>query len=280
MTHTRVIERKSGRTLALHHLAGVGDQPLLISHATGFHGRCYTEMAEHLSERWSIWALDYSGHGLSPAPDAPLADWHPFADDVLSVAATIAPSGGLRVFGHSMGGAAVLLASLLEPTAFSRLVAFEPIAPPPTPGLDPDDLPIVKGAVRRRPGFESIEAAITNYSGKFPMSAFTPRCLDDYVRFGMEESTNGATLRCVPSFEASVFRGAHTNALWDRLGDIDLPTDVISGVVEDHQPSAFASAVADRLTHGRLHLHTEMDHFGPFVVPEHCARILDGLMAD
>lgn len=280
MTHTTVIERKSGRSLALHHLAGDGPEPLLISHATGFHGRCYAEMAEHLSNRWSVWALDYSGHGLSPMPNAPLVDWRPFANDVVSVAERIAPDGGLRVFGHSMGGAAVLLASLSDHTAFSHLVAFEPIAPPPTPGLDPDDLPIVKGAVRRRPGFESIQAALTNYSGKFPMSSFTPRCLDDYVRFGMDESAEGALLRCVPSFEASVFRAAHTNDLWERLVDIELKTDVISGVVEEHQPSAFAAAVADRLPQGRLRLHPEMDHFGPFVVPEHCAQILDDLMVD
>lgn len=281
MTDARLIERADGSQIALHHLAGDGPDPLLISHATGFHGRCYTELAEGLSSRWTVWALDYSGHGISPAPSSPLTDWSPFADDVLAVARTLAPEGGLAAFGHSMGGAAVLLAHLRDRSAFARLVAFEPIAPPPTPGIDPDELPIVKGAIRRRPGFESKIIARENYGSKPPLSTFTERCLSDYVEYGMHDTSQaGALLNCTPEFEASVFRGAHTNDLWDRLPTIHLRTDVIMGIAAEHQPSAFAPAVAQRLPNGSLHEHPEMDHFGPFVVPQACAALVEDLLGD
>ena len=60
------LTRPDGSPLILHHLGGSGEEPLFISHATGFHGRCYLEMAAHLSSRWSVWAVDYSGHGETP----------------------------------------------------------------------------------------------------------------------------------------------------------------------------------------------------------------------
>ena len=281
MTESVAVTRDDAPDLILHHLGGRGEQPQLISHATGFHGRCYEEMASHLSDRWSVWALDYRGHGMSRATDEPLADWQPFARDALTAARHIAPDGGLVAFGHSMGGAAVLMAHLIDPAAFSQLVAFEPIAPPPTEGMNPDDLPIAQGAMRRRPSFDSIEAAIENYSAKRPMMAFTPRSLEAYVRHGMEETSDrGAVLRCVPTFEASVFRSAHTNHLWEKLPDINLPTTVISGVVETLQPSAFAAAVAERLPNGTLRLRPDLDHFGPFVEPESCAVLVDDILSD
>lgn len=280
MTASVAVTRDDAPDLIIHHLGGSGDQPLLISHATGFHGRCYEEMASLLSDRWSVWALDYRGHGLTRATDQPLVNWQPFAQDALAAARHLAPDGGLVAFGHSMGGAAVLMAHLIDPTAFRRLVAFEPIAPPPTEGMNPDDLPIVQGAMRRRPSFESIEAALENYSAKRPMMAFTRRSLEAYVRHGMEETSDrGAVLRCVPTFEASVFRSAHTNHLWEKLPEIDLSTAVIAGVVETHQPSAFAAAVADRLPNGTLYSRPDLDHFGPFVEPAACSALVDDILS-
>ena len=58
---TRVIPSTDGVELRLHHLGGSGD-PLLICHATGFHGRAYAPMARLLSERHAVWAVDFRGH--------------------------------------------------------------------------------------------------------------------------------------------------------------------------------------------------------------------------
>jgi pimeloyl-ACP methyl ester carboxylesterase len=178
-----------------------------------------------------------------------------------------------------MGGAAVLLASLRERTVFGRLLAFEPIAPPPVPDLDVESLPIVQGAVRRRPGFETLDAALQNYSGKRPLGSFDPLVLRDYVDFGFEENpTGGVILRCRPDFEAAVFRSAHTNELWERLGEITLTTTVLAGVVEEHQPSSFAQLVASRIPGATYAQSDDFDHFGPFTVPEVFADVVDRLM--
>lgn len=278
MSSRVTIPRSDGSPLALHHLGGSGEEPLLISHATGFHGRCYLELVQHLSDRWTVWALDYSGHGDTPSATPGVDTWECFADDALTVARHLAPNGGLRAFGHSMGGAAVLMAHLRDEHAFSQLVAFEPIAPPPNDDFDVANLPIAVGAERRRPTFESAESAIENYASKPPLGIFTRRSLSDYVNFGVRSNENGSvSLSCTPTFEASVFRAAHRNELWESLPSIELSVNVVAGVVEEHQPSNFAEGVANRLPNGSYHLNPAWNHFGPFVVPGEVAQTIDQL---
>lgn len=278
MTAAIELERSDGSPLVLHHLGGEG-RPLLVSHATGFHGRCYLSLAAHLEPGRAVWALDYRGHGLSPRPATDPIDWSGFADDALTAARQLAPAGGLDVVGHSMGGAAVLLASLREPEAFSRLLAFEPIAPPPVADLDVEQLPIVQGAVRRRPGFASLETAIENYAAKRPLGSFTPEVLHDYVEHGFEDDGNGGViLRCRPDFEAAVFRSAHTNDLWERLGEVSLATIILAGLIEEHQPSSFAHLIAARIPGATLVQTDDFDHFGPFSHPARFAELVDELL--
>lgn len=272
------IPRSDGSSLVLHHLGGSGDEPLLISHATGFHGRCYLEMVQHLSDRWTVWALDYSGHGETPSSQSSVQTWECFGEDAISAARHLAPNGGLRVFGHSMGGAAVLMAHLRDPAAFSQLVAFEPIAPPPNDNFDVANLPIAVGAERRRPTFDSAELAIENYASKPPLGIFTRESLGNYVNFGVRSNDDGSvSLSCTPTFEASVFRAAHRNQLWESLPEIDLRVNVVAGIVEEHQPSNFAEGVAKRLPNGSYHLNPSWNHFGPFVVPAEVAHTIDQL---
>ena len=162
-----------GVSVAVHELAGRHDlPPLLISHATGFHAHCYVPIARMLGDRYRCLGLDFHGHGeTAPVPDWTI-DWSHFGDDVVAAAAAIAPDGGLVGFGHSMGGAALLMAAHRRPELFTRLVLFEPIAQLPVridavrrrDAADPDRrrcppeafaLPVVRGRLRQLP----IEAA-------------------------------------------------------------------------------------------------------------------------
>ena len=97
-----------GVSIAVHELApGLDRPPLMLSHATGFHARCYAPIAAALSDRYHVVAPDYRGHGESPINPDWEVDWHRFGDDALAVARSVAPGGGLIGFGHSMGGAAL-----------------------------------------------------------------------------------------------------------------------------------------------------------------------------
>ena len=104
-------------SVAVHELGGTGP-PLLISHATGFHGYCYLPVADELMSSFTVYAVDYRGHGDTARPDDWAVDWTRYGDDAEAVATAIAPDGGLVAFGHSMGGAALLMAARRRPGLF------------------------------------------------------------------------------------------------------------------------------------------------------------------
>lgn len=280
------VTSNDGVSIAVHELAGSSDlPPLLISHATGFHAHCYVPIARALGDRFHCLALDYHGHGESaPVPDWTV-DWSHFGDDALAVAEAIAPDGGLTGFGHSMGGAALLMAAHRRPELFDRLVLFEPIAhPPPESDLSEQELrqlPIVSGAIRRRARFGSFQEAYENYRGKPPLSLMVDEVLHNYVDYGFrsivdEHDQPAIELRCMPEVEAGIFMTARDNGVWAMLPAIDTPTLVIGGRVEELQPSAGTRPIADELPHAEYLLLDHQTHFGPFSHPHEVAALIVG----
>jgi pimeloyl-ACP methyl ester carboxylesterase len=275
-------------SVAVHDLAGTIGQPVvLIAHATGFHGRAYLPVAASLAHRFHVLAADLRGHGDTDLPPGWQVDWHGYGDDALAVAeALVALSevdDGLIGFGHSMGGVALLMAAQRAPELFRLLVLFEPIVGPPWPrpgGIVEN--PLIAGARRRRATFHSIDAAIANYASKPPLSDFDPAALDAYVRYGVRRDPvgHGVRLKCEPEHEARTFEEGGNHDTWDRLPTIEIPVVVVSGVVEEHQASRFAEAVADELPHGRFVLDTDLDHFGPFTHPARVAEIVEAADAE
>jgi pimeloyl-ACP methyl ester carboxylesterase len=178
-----------GVQVALHDFAGQG-RSLLLSHATGFHGHCYVPVAHRLADVAHSYALDYRGHGLTETSPDWETDWEAYGDDVTAVAEYMRSHSDrpLIGFGHSMGGAGLLMAAYRNPDLFDAIIAFEPIVfPPPEPGAevaDPHSSPLVQGATRRRARFGSYEEAIANFSAKPPMRTFTPEAIRLYVEHG------------------------------------------------------------------------------------------------
>lgn len=280
------VESTDGVSVAVHELSGSTALPtLLVSHATGFHAHCYVPIAETLVDRFHSVGLDYRGHGDTMVDPAWEVDWSGFGDDALAVARRLATDGRITGFGHSMGGATLLMCAHRDPSLFDRLVLFEPIAHPARPvpivaGEGPVP-PIAQGALRRRRTFPSFDAAYDNYRSKPPMSLMTPSALRNYVDHGFRETLDehggpAVTLRCVPEFEAGVFLSAGDNGVFDLLPGIDTPCTVVSGRVDDDQPSASTRAIADRLPHGEYVQIDRQTHFGPFSHPDEIAELIAG----
>jgi pimeloyl-ACP methyl ester carboxylesterase len=266
--------------VAVHDLGGSGPT-LLFSHATGFHGRCYLPLAHALADRFHGVAFDYRGHGDTPLPSDPdgrTIHWDRYADDAQAVATELRRREGRPIvgFGHSMGGACLLMAALRDGTLFDRLVLFEPIVfPPPDPSAPPHDNRLANGARRRRSTFASYEAAIESYGSRPPLGGFTPDALDAYVRFGFSPGEDGQVhLKCDPETEARTFEHSATHETWERLPDIALPVLVVSGRIEEDQPSGVAGAIAERLPHATLVVRDDLDHFGPMTHPGEVASLI------
>jgi pimeloyl-ACP methyl ester carboxylesterase len=280
---TTRVPSSDGVSVALHDLGGTGET-LLISHATGFHGRSYLPVAHELALRFHSVALDYRGHGDTSSARSALGlgneigeqlEWERYGDDAEGVALSL--ERPLFGFGHSMGGAALLMAAHRNPGLFQRLVLFEPIVFPPM-GIRPGgegDSPLVAGARRRRTSFPSYEAAISNFSAKPPLSSFTPEALDAYVRFGFAEGEDGQVhLKCRPETEAATFASSGSHHMWDALPEISTPVLVLAGRVEQMQPSAISSSIAELLPNGFYLERADLDHFGPMTHPSEIAQLI------
>jgi pimeloyl-ACP methyl ester carboxylesterase len=274
---TSVLEGSDGVSLAVHDFGGSGDT-LVVSHATGFHAHCYVDLIDVLRERFHVVGLDYRGHGSSSEPNARPRNWIGFADDLRRVCHHVSPDAPVRVFGHSMGGAATIMVAETDPDMVASAVLFEPITPPPRPDLDPESLPLVIGARRRRAVFPDVATAIDNYGSKPPLSLMTPSTLRAYVEFGTRAIADGVELSCRPDFEGDVFVGAHALDIWSRLDGIQLPCLVLAGADEEGQPSSFAGPVADRLPRAQFRRLEHQTHFGPFSHPAEIAEITDGFL--
>lgn len=275
------VPSSDGVQVAVHDFGGAPDAPpLLISHATGFHAHCYGPVAARLATRFRTYALDYRGHGQTEAPRGWQVDWARFGDDALAVAEAIAPNGGLVGVGHSMGGAALLMAAHRRPDLFERLVLFEPIAiPDDAPEHPMDEHPIVTGARRRRRVFPSVDDAVENFANKLPLAVMTPEVLRLYVEHGFrpvdgEDATAGIELICSSDIEAGIFITSRENGVWALLPEVATPTTVVTGSVDEQQPSGRCAAIAERLPHARYVLLPHQSHLGPFSHPEELAELV------
>jgi pimeloyl-ACP methyl ester carboxylesterase len=264
----RLVPSTNGVTVALHDLGGSGE-PLLIGHANGLCGRAYEPLAAELAPHRHVWALDFRGHGESTPPEGERFDWAGVGDDVLAVVEEIgAPVEGL---GHSMGGAALVLAERRQPGTVTSLYLYEPIILPTEVERTPGANPLAEAARKRRDTFDSRADALASYASK-ALGALRADALAAYVEHGFEDLPDGRVrLRCRPEHEARMFEAAGSITVADA-SEVSVPTTVAVGATaEEWSPAAFAPAVAEALPHGRLSRHPLLGHFGPLEHPPEIA---------
>ena len=172
--------------------------------------------------------------------------------------------------GHSLGGAALIMAELRRPGTFRGLWCYEPVVMPPemiTEGPVPDN-PLSAGARRRRDRFSSADAAIANFAAKPPFQALDPRALERYVEHGFVAEADGSVrLKCQPEHEADIFAFGSASRAFHDLGDVTCPVTIAVGDPSSFGPAAFAGAIADALPQGHLQSFPDLGHFGPLEDP-------------
>ena len=270
-----------GNRVAVHELGGSGPI-LLLAHATGFHGHAWEPVARRLADHFHCIAFDERGHGDSDDAPGGNYDWHGFATDALAVIDALDLEDGLVAAGHSCGGALLLLAEQRRPGTFTRLWTYEPVMIP-AEGLPtlpvPGENPLAAGARRRRPVFESEEAAFANYAGKPPFNLLDPEALRAYVEHGFAEQPDGTVrLKCEPEHEARTYEMGMRHDAFDGLPKVECPVTVVCGAETDAFPEPVIRLVADRLPAGRTEVLPGLGHFGPLQDPGAVAASIEAAL--
>ena len=263
----------NGIRLVVHDWGGAGP-PVLLAHATGFHGRIWEPIAGRLvGAGRRVWSFDFRGHGDSDAPDVDYS-WHGFADDVLAVADHLGVAGdnSLVACGHSKGGAALLLGEQKQPGSFPRIWAFEPIIFPTETALPPqEDFFMARTARKRRNVWHSTDDAFAAYTSKPPLDVMTEASLRAYVDYGLRDRGDGVLeLKCRPEVEARVYSMGPNHGAYARLGEIDSDVLVACGETSTDIGPPLAEKIAERLPHGRVEVMPGLGHFGPQQDPDAC----------
>ena len=187
----------------------------------------------HSADRFRCWALDLRGHGRSGRPPDGDFAWSGFATDVLT--AVDAPRARPPVaFGHSCGGASLLLAEERRPGTFR--VAL-PLRARRGPRLDRPPRTRLWRTTRcprgARAGARRSRPPRTPSSTSRPSrrsGTSTPTCCAGYVEDGFEvvpaeEGGDGGSirLRCRREDEAEVYRRGFDNGAFEHLGEVGCP---------------------------------------------------------
>ncbi len=260
-----------GGPLVLHEMGGEPGAPVvLVCHATGFCARAYDRLAAELARRHRVLGPDFRGHGESAAgPGAGFA-WSELAADLTAVCdfvtGELGADGPVAAFGHSMGGAIVLLAQLARPGLFAAGYLYEPVVLPTAVGKHSNRL--AAAARRRRPSFSSRAEALARYASRPPLDRLEAGVLADYVAHGFKEAAGGGVeLRCTPAVEAATAEGAGEITVSD-LAKVELRAEVACGGETGGAavPSLWAPAIASALR-ASYRGHATLGHFGPLEDP-------------
>jgi len=256
------VPSRDGVEIAVHDLGGDGP-PILLAHATGFHGLVWDGFADRLADHFRVWSFDACAHGASTGGDL---GWAAMATDVLAVIDALdleRPFG----FGHSLGGGLSVLAEARRPGTFRALYLYEPaIMPTSVTGVDENVM--TEGARRRRPSFPSRQDAYDNYRSKPPLNELSVPALWAYVDHGFVDEPDGTvTLACRPDDEADTFRGAASGDAWAAMDEVRGPVTVARGALPSSSPAAWAEEQAAHLR-ARFVILDGLAHFGPLAEPD------------
>jgi pimeloyl-ACP methyl ester carboxylesterase len=219
---------------------GPRDRPadVVFLHANGFNALTYRTLLAPLGEYLRILAVDQRGHGATtlPAVAEGRTNWYDLRDDLVALLETLDLTD-VVLSGHSMGGAASVMAAAAAPSRVRSLVLFDPVVMTSDTTAaarrgDLADSPLVAGARRRRALFTSRQAVMDAYRGRGAFRTWPEAMLQDYVAGGFKDTPDGeVTLACAPEWEASNFT-SHAHDTVAAFEALKCPARILKAEIE------------------------------------------------
>ncbi len=205
------------------------------------------------SGRYRPLALDLRGHGA--ARDRTPIGFEEVVADVLEAA-----PGRFALAGYSMGGRIALHVALAAPERVSALVLIST-----SPGIENDAERAARRAADDALADELEDMDITTFADRWAGQSLFADDPPDVAARAREDR-----LRNDPRALAAALRGLSTGRmppLWDRLGELRVPTVVIAGE-RDPKFTAIARRMAAALPDARLEVVPEAGHTLPVEAPD------------
>lgn len=251
---------------------------ILITHANGYSAACYTYLFRHYGARFRFLALDFSGHGNSDTT-LNFKDWNFFRDQILALAEKENLSN-ITGLGHSMGGAAQLKASRVNPGLYSRLILLDPtfLSVPILLYSALFGVPIAKNAAKRRKTFKDIRQVRKVFRKFSAFSNWREDIYEDYINSCFKTIATGeAELCCSPEAEAKNFSTPNFSSLYNDYGKSLIETHII--IPEEYEVCSpyRAKLVVSGHPKSTLSVIPGLTHFFPFERPDIVINKIDSV---
>jgi pimeloyl-ACP methyl ester carboxylesterase len=274
--------QSDGATIRYLDWGGAGP-PLILIHATGFLAALWRPIAEQLSLRFRVVAVDQRGHGDSDKPPDGYR-FEAFADDLQRLIEELALDRPV-VTGHSSGGTTIVAHAGRYPGVVGRAVLIEPILPRPdwyvTPPGGRNNLSLAAGARKRRAVWNSRDEAYASYRGKETFAGWRDDVLRLYVDEGMADRQDGAVeLKCPPEIEGLFFEAVSHTDPWPMLARLTVPALVLWGSESHLHARGLGDSLQEALPTARSVVVPATTHFLPQERPEEVARLMGEFLAD
>lgn len=256
--------------LAVWDWPGAGP-PLVLTHATGFHGRLWDYIVQRLPGRRCL-AVETRGHGRSARPDPPYR-WRYLGRDLAGVLRNLDVRGACGI-GHSSGGHSMVQTAALEPESFAAMLLIDPsIFPAARYGGPPLDFAFT---LRRKNTWRSPEEMVERFSKRAPFVNWQPEILRSYCEFGLVPNGSHMELACPPVAEASIYEEslAPDANIYAEVAQVTAPVTILrAGIARragalDLAASPTAADLAARFARGRDVVLEGASHFIPMEFPD------------
>lgn len=268
-------------TLQVHEWSGDTD-PVLLLHASGFHSRCWDQIARQLPGV-HLYAVDLRFHGGSGRHGH--VDWGVMAADVEQLLARLNLQRAVGV-GHSLGGYLIARAAAMQPARFRELLLIDPVifsrdtyrerfGHPEDP--DPATMPVS----RRKNTWRDAEEMYERFRSRPPFDRWQDQVLRDYCAYALVEAPGESAyqLACDPLHESAIYLNHRGNEIiYELLPRLTMPVTVLRARPEqrpfDLSSSPTWPGLVGELPDGREFFFPEMSHFIPMEAPDMVARMI------
>ena len=224
------------------YLKGPKNAPVLHwSHANGFNAPTYENLLKKLSQFCHVYAWDARAHGLSSDLKLPLKNniYNQYVNDFVNLINILYEkhSSPIIVAGHSFGATVCIKAESALKGKVSKLILADPVLFTPFIARasqifrllkfkQPRAIYLAENAAKRQNIWPSKNNAFLSLCEKKLFKNWDNTSLQNYIRYGITDTSEAVRLRCPPEIESFIFKESELEFLSKAIIDLSIPTHV------------------------------------------------------